>query len=71
MSKRLRPLALCVLVGDAQSDANKKVLGEGPFVFLGEIPNMRGHCVVMDRKTGKLHAGYHPENFREMTEDEV
>lgn len=33
------------------------------FVYLGEIPNMRGHCVVADRETGMIHAGYHAENF--------
>jgi len=24
------------------------------FIFFGEIPNMMGHCVVTDQKTGKL-----------------
>jgi len=33
------------------------------FVFLGEIPNMPGHCVVADLDTGVVHAGYHIENF--------
>ena len=33
------------------------------FVFLGEIPNMPGHCVVADCDTGKVHSGYHIENF--------
>lgn len=40
-------------------------------LFLGEIPNMKGHCVVVDNKTGQLYSGYHTEDFRELTEEEV
>lgn len=44
------------------------------FIFLGEIPNMRGHCVLLEfgfLATDKIHKGYHTDNFRELTEDEV
>jgi len=41
------------------------------YVFLGEIPNMPGHCVVADAKTGQLITGYHTDNFVEIPEDEV
>ena len=40
-------------------------------VFLGEIPNMPGHCVVVARKTGKIYFGYHTDSFTELTVDEV
>jgi len=40
------------------------------FLYLGEIPNMRGHCAVVDRN-GKTHWGWHIENFRHPTEDEI
>ena len=40
------------------------------FVYLGEIPNMRGHCVVINHRTGRIHSGFHIENFVEVTEDE-
>jgi hypothetical protein len=33
------------------------------FVYMGEIPNMLGHCVVAGYDTGIIYAGYHPENF--------
>jgi hypothetical protein len=36
-----------------------------PLIYLGEIPNMRGHCIVAD-KTGKVFYGYHIENFEEV-----
>jgi hypothetical protein len=41
------------------------------YVYFGEISNMRGHCIVANHKTGKIHSGYHIENFIELTEDEA
>lgn len=38
------------------------------YVFMGEIVNMLGHCVVADHKTGKIYSGYHTENFVELKE---
>jgi len=40
------------------------------YIYVGEIPNMEGHCIVMDEK-GKIYTGYHTENFVELTEDEM
>jgi hypothetical protein len=40
-------------------------------IFLGEIPNMPGHCVVSDVKTGKLHTGFHIERFHEIPDDQI
>lgn len=40
------------------------------FIFLGEIVQMPGHCIVADRK-GKIHWGFHTDNFRDPTEDEI
>jgi hypothetical protein len=41
------------------------------FVFLGEIKQCDGHCILADLKTGKILGMYHTENFREATEDEL
>lgn len=41
------------------------------FIFLGEIPNMGGHCVVAGYGSGKIYAGFHNENYRLPTEDEL
>jgi hypothetical protein len=41
------------------------------YLFLGELANMPRHCVVADLKTGRLFAGYHTDNFRELAEDET
>jgi len=40
-------------------------------IYFGEIPNMPGHGIFMDRKTGKFYTGYHIENFIELSEDET
>jgi hypothetical protein len=39
-------------------------------LFLGEIKNMRGHCTVVNRD-GKVFWGYHTDDFRNPTEDEL
>lgn len=40
-------------------------------LFLGEIPNMPGHCVVMDVDSSKIHSGSHTENFVELSNEET
>jgi hypothetical protein len=44
---------------------------EDVFIFFGEIPNMAGHCIVANHRTGKIYSGYHMENFVELDEDEA
>lgn len=44
---------------------------EDVFVFLGEIPNMRGHCVVAGHKSGRIVSGYHIEDFVEIPKEEI
>jgi hypothetical protein len=43
---------------------------ENTYIFIGEIPNMPGHCIVA-QKNGIFHTGYHTENFKEIPEDET
>jgi len=44
---------------------------EDKFLFMGQIPNMPGHCVVMGLKTNKIYSGVHTERFIELTEEET
>jgi len=44
---------------------------DGVYVFFGEIPNMEGHCVVANHKTGQIYSGFHTENFAEISPDEA
>jgi hypothetical protein len=39
-------------------------------VFLGEIPNMPGHCVVAGHTSGRIYSGFHTEIFQEYKEDQ-
>jgi hypothetical protein len=39
-------------------------------LLLGEIQNMKGH-VVLATKDGKIHWGWHLENFREPEDHEL
>jgi len=40
------------------------------FIFLGEIPNMKGHCYVQDINTGK-GCILDTDNLVELSEDEI
>ena len=40
------------------------------YVYLGEIKQAKGHCILCDLDTGKIIGMCHTENFREATEDE-
>jgi hypothetical protein len=44
---------------------------EAVYVFLGEIPNMPGHCAIADSKSGKIYTGYHTESFTEIPYDDL
>lgn len=41
------------------------------FVYLGDIRQMPGHCVVVRMSDNVVFTAYHTENFVELTEDEV
>jgi len=69
-----RPLSLVRIVDDTSATREPPNYPFEPgmtLVFLGEIPNMPGHCVVAEVGTGRLHVGYHTERFVELREDEA
>lgn len=41
------------------------------FVFLGEIKQCAGHCILTDLSNEKIIGMYHTENFREATQEEI
>lgn len=41
------------------------------FVYLGDIVQMPGHCIVIRMKDGKVFCGYHTEDFVEIPEEEA
>jgi hypothetical protein len=42
-----------------------------PYIFMGEIPNMPQHCIILDPTSSKKYVGYHTENFVELEENEI
>ena len=70
----IRPLAMCKFSDD---HLPKEYRGGYPFdkehmyIYFGEIPNMMGHCVVMDHSTGEVTSGYHTDLFSELTDEET
>ena len=40
-------------------------------IYLFEIKNMPGHCVVLSCKTGEIHWGYHIGDFKILDIEEV
>lgn len=64
-------MSLVKLVGGSSL---RDMYGDMVFVFVGEIPNMPGHCVASP-STGDAHGmlifGYHTDNFIELSEDET
>jgi hypothetical protein len=49
----------------------EQTFGNDLFIFLGEVPNCKGHCLLADLKTGKVIGIYHTSNFRVATEAEI
>jgi hypothetical protein len=44
----------------------KAMFPEGKlFVYLGEVKQAPGHCILADLDTGKIIGLYHTDNFRE------
>jgi hypothetical protein len=72
MSNKLpRPLSLVRVDASRLSDgsaADYPIRTDVTYVFLGEIPNMPTHCVVVEQQSGRLYAGYHSDNFIELSE---
>lgn len=66
-SKKPRVLSLVKFVGnlDTVFSVHKT------YLFLGEIPNMPAHCVILDFKENEIFACYHTEDFVELSEKEV
>ena len=60
---------MSVVIAEFGGDGYPWKVGDA-LLFIGEITNMPGHCVVVD-KQGKTYWGYHDDNFRKPTEDEL
>jgi len=75
VGKRKKPRRLSLVKAPAVILEGKTVrfpyAKDQPLIFLGEIPNMPGHCVVIGAKSGRVYSGYHTGNFVELSDDDV
>lgn len=62
-------MKLCV-VEDLPDNAIYPFRNGDRMLFMGEIEQMPGHCVVAT-SSGKVIWGYHSEHFRILTDDEA
>jgi len=63
-----RFLARCMLKPEWKDEENRPLDYNAIYIFLGEIPNMPGHCVVVDSSTDKIFSGYHTDRFGEFND---
>lgn len=73
--KDTRPLSIVKLaeMPKEMHDEYVSILGRHSldrYVYIGEIPNMRGHALILNDETGK-YTILHIENFVEIPEDDV
>ena len=40
-------------------------------VYLGEIEQLPGHCIICGYESGKIHCGFYTNNFIPLTENEI
>ena len=40
------------------------------YIFMGEIPNMMGHCIAMNKDTKEIHVAWHCDLFHEITDED-
>lgn len=75
MRRRKQPRKLSLVKFDYDSipkvyHKSYPFLRDKAYLFLGEIPNMPGHCAVAGQN-GTVMFGYHTDEFVELTEEEV
>ena len=56
---------------DVYEEYYKEKFGSRLYIFLGEVPQCPGHCILADLKNSNIIGIYHTDNFREATEDEL
>ena len=69
----MKPLTLCKFV----TPKLKNAWSEYPFskhdrfIYMGDIVQMEGHCVVVNVKTGQNYCCYHTDDFVPLSDDEL
>lgn len=78
MKKRNKIRRLALVVFDKKSCATdvyenhyKEIFGENTFLFMGEVTNAPGHCMLYNFKTEKIEGMFHTDNFMEAKSKEL
>ncbi len=73
LASRLEPYSLVKWSGDeaVYDKYYSSHFSRDKLLFISEVSNMKGHCMLCDLITGKIVGPYHIENFRMLSEDEV
>lgn len=62
----------CGNIPEEHKQAYLEIFPKGEiYVYMGDLVQMPGHCVLCNYITGKIYCGYHTENFIPLTEDEI
>ena len=68
MAKHRKPSNLSVVVCRGKLPRRRNPFAKDPaLIFLDEIPNYRGRCVLLGVKTGHVYAFYETKKFEEVT----
>ena len=67
---KLKPISIVIFEVPKKYESEYELKNGEHFLFLGEIKNMPGHCAIVDIR-GLTHFGYHTDDFRLPTDDEL
>jgi hypothetical protein len=68
MAKLRKPRKLSVVACTEKLPPRRNPFAkDAALIFLGEIPNYRGRCVLLGANTGQLYAFYETTKFQEVT----
>lgn len=68
VTNSILPLSIVKWIGNSNYTVHPFNTNDS-YIYHGEIPNMPGHCVVSNMKTGQLYSGYHCIDFKVIIED--
>jgi hypothetical protein len=67
---RSAPCVVKFILPEGAKESDYHFVSGNHYLFMGEITNMPGHCIVVD-KIGKTRWGYHTDNFHLLTDEEM
>ena len=66
-----RPFSLTKFAPPGRHEKEYPLETDKIYIFLSEIINMPGHCIVIEMNSNKIFSGFHTDCFVELTEDKI